>query len=80
MIFEAAKNGRTKKIYPLPSFGAVGGSEIRDGLKSGSENRDKHPGSAPLQYFMWQDSSAVRQKKSRRQSVGAVVGSGIRDG
>jgi hypothetical protein len=30
MIFVATKNGGTKRIFPLPSFGAVVGSGIRD--------------------------------------------------
>jgi hypothetical protein len=35
MIFVATKNGRTKKIF-LCSLGAVVGSGIQDGKKSGS--------------------------------------------
>jgi hypothetical protein len=54
--FVATKNGLTKKNFSPLSFVAVFGSGIRDprsgirdGYKSGSGIRDKHPGSATLE-------------------------------
>jgi hypothetical protein len=54
IIFKFVKFMVTKKddspnYFPPLLFGV--GSEIRDGRKSVSEIRDKHPGSATLSYF-----------------------------
>jgi hypothetical protein len=46
VIFVARKKGRTTNF--IPAFVGVVGSGIRDGLKSGSGIRNKHPGSATL--------------------------------
>ncbi len=48
MIFVATKKGRTTNFFSSLSFVAVFGFGIRDGQKSGSGIRDKHPGSTTL--------------------------------
>jgi hypothetical protein len=46
--FVARKKGMTTNFFSPLSFVAAFGSGIRDGGKSGSGIRDKHPGSATL--------------------------------
>ncbi len=48
MIFVATKKGRQKNLFSHLSFVAVFGSGIRNGQKSESGIRGKHPGSETL--------------------------------
>jgi hypothetical protein len=64
----------TKKFVSPLSFVAVFGSGIRDGKKSGSGIRDKHPGSATLKNSIsskegkkpWSPSSTPKQKELKK--------------